>query len=118
MFSGQRLREARIEKGFTQEQLGDIVGVTKGSISLYESNKRTPKLEIVLELMYALGVSADYLLGADVIVEVKDLEEPKYRLFTEDEVKFIEELRKDDFIYNVLFQDPKSGIEIIKNRIG
>ena len=118
MFSGQRLKEARLKMNFTQEQLGDIVGVTKGSISLYESGKRTPKLETMLEFVYALGVSADYLLGADIIVEVKDLEDPKYRVFTEDEVKFIEELRKDDFIYNVLFQNPKEGIEIIKKRIG
>ncbi len=118
MFSGQRLREIRIERGYTQEQLGDIIGVTKGSISLYESGQRTPKLETVLELMYTLGVSADYLLGADVIVEVKDLSEPKYRIFTEDEVKFIEELRKHEFIYNVLFQNPKEGIDIIKKRIG
>ena len=117
MFNGARLREARIEKGFTQEALGDLIGVTKGSISLYESGGRTPKLETVLELMYTLGVSADYLLGADVIVEVKDLSDPKYRVFTEDEVKFIEELRKDDFIYHVLFQNPKEGIEIIKKRL-
>ena len=117
MFNGQRLKEARLAKNLTQEALGDIVGVTKGSISLYESGQRTPKLETLLEFMYALGVSADYLLGADVIVEVKDLEDPKYRIFTEDEVKFIEELRKDDFLYNVLFQEPKSGIEIIKKRL-
>ena len=117
MFNGQRLRDARIAKGLTQEELGEIIGVTKGSVSLYESGKRTPKIETVLELIYALGVSADYLLGADVIVEVKDLENPKYRVFTKNEVKFIEELRKDEFIYDVLFQNPKSGIEIIKKRL-
>ena len=106
MFNGQRLKEARLAKGFTQEALGELIGVTKGSISLYESGKRTPKLEMVLELMYSLGVSADYLLCADVIVEIKDLEDPTYRLLTEDEVKFVEELRKDDFLYHVLFQNP------------
>ena len=117
MFNGQRLRDARVAKCLTQEGLGDIIGVTKGSISLYESGKRTPKLETVLELMFALGVSADYLLGTDVIVEVKELENPKYRMFTKNEVKFIEELRKDEFIYDLLFQNPKRGIEIIKNRL-
>ena len=117
MFDGQRLRDARVAKGLTQEGLGEIIGVTKGSISLYESGKRTPKLETVLELMYALGVSSDYLLGADVIVEVKELENPKYRMFTKNEVRFIEELRKDEFIYDLLFQNPKRGIEIIKNRL-
>ena len=117
MFNGSRLKEARLEKGFTQEALGEMIGVTKGSISLYESGQRTPKLETVLELMYTLGVTADYLLGADVVVEVKDISEPKYRVFTENEVKFIEELRKDDFLYSVLFQNPKEGIEIIKKRL-
>ena len=117
MFNGQRLKEARLAKGFTQSALGEIVGVTKGSISLYESGQRTPKLETMLEFMYALGVSADYLLGADVIVEVKDYEDPKYRIFTEEEVKFIEEIRKDEFLYSVLFQDYKVGVEIVKKRL-
>lgn len=117
MFSGERLKEIRIKKGMTQEKLGEIIGVTKGTISLYENNQRKPKLENIIELMYALGVSADYLLGADVIVEIKNEEDPKYRLFTNDEVKFIEELRKDSFIYALLFQDPKRGIEIIKKRL-
>jgi transcriptional regulator with XRE-family HTH domain len=117
MFSGERLKEIRIKKGMTQEKLGEIIGVTKGTISLYENNQRKPKLENIIELMYALGISADYLLGADVIVEIKNEEDPKYRLLTNDEVKFIEELRKDSFIYDLLFQDPKRGIEIIKKRL-
>lgn len=118
MINGERLREIRIKRGFTQEQLGEIIGVTKGTISLYESGQRTPKTENIVELIYALGVSADYLLGADVIVEIKNDDDPKYRFFTLEEAKFIEELRKDKFAYEVLLQNHKRGIEIIKQRIG
>ena len=34
------------------------------------------------------------------------------------EIEFIDELRKDKLIYEILFQNPKRGIEIIKQRIG
>lgn len=118
MIVGKRLREARINKGLTQSQLGEILGVTKGAVSLYESEQRSPKSENILEMIYALGVSADYLLGSDVIVEVIDEEAPKYRTVTKNEMKVIEELRKDELAYDIIFQNPKTGIEVIKQRIG
>ena len=37
---GQKIRIARIEKGMTQEELGNILGVKKSSIAKYESGIR------------------------------------------------------------------------------
>ena len=36
---GQKIKNARIEKGMTQEQLGKIVGVQKSAIAKYESGR-------------------------------------------------------------------------------
>lgn len=118
MLVGARLKEARKAKGITQDELGEILGLSKAAISLYESEKRNPKLETIIEMMYVLGVSADYLLGTDVIVEVKNYNTPKYRTLRAEEIEFIDELKKDKLIYEILFQNPKRGVEIIKQRIG
>ena len=36
---GQKIREARIEKGMTQEELGDILGVQKSAVAKYENGR-------------------------------------------------------------------------------
>lgn len=118
MVVGARLKEARKKQNLSQEQLGSLLGLSKSAISLYENEKRNPTLENIIELMYILGVSADYLLGTDVIVEVRDESVPKYRTFTKEEVSFLNELRKDKILYEILFRDYKRGVEIIKQRIG
>lgn len=117
MIVGSRLREAREKHNFTQEYLGEMLGLSKSAISLYEHEKRNPTIENIIELMYVLGVSADYLLGADVIVEIKDEEDPKYRTLTKEEIYVITELRKDKIIYDTIFQNPKRGVEMLKKRI-
>lgn len=60
---GNRLKEARKAKGMTQEELGNIVGVTPEAIGNYENEKREPKGVIFTKLLDALGVSADFILG-------------------------------------------------------
>ena len=118
MLIGSRLKKARINSNLTQEQLGNLVGVGKSAICCYEKETRNPNLETVIELMHVLGISADYLLGADNIVKITDDESIKYRTLTKEELQFIEELRKDKLVYEILFQDPKKGSELIKKKIG
>jgi transcriptional regulator with XRE-family HTH domain len=65
MLIGKRLREERIKSRLTQTELGDLVGVGKSAICCYEKETRNPTIETIVELMQVLGVSADYLLGAD-----------------------------------------------------
>ena len=117
MIVGSRLREARKRLNYTQEELGKELGLSKAAICLYEKEKRNPNLDTIVELMYLLGISADYLLGADAIVEVKDMGKMKYATLTKEELNFINELRKDKIRYEILFQDYKRGIEIIKQRL-
>lgn len=117
MVVGERLRDKRIEAGYTQERLGNELGLSKSAISLYEHEKRNPNLETIIELMFLLGVSADYLLGADAIVEIKDAKTPKYATLTKDELAFINELKKDEMYYDMLLRDYKRGIEIIKKKL-
>lgn len=54
---GKLLRDARKSKGLTQEKLADIIGVTKGSISQWETGIGPPKRVNVVPLANALGIS-------------------------------------------------------------
>ena len=59
----ERLRQLREEKGLTQAQLAEIIGVDLRTVSIWERGIRLPKDEYIIELCYALGVEMTYLFG-------------------------------------------------------
>jgi transcriptional regulator with XRE-family HTH domain len=60
---GQRLARIRRERGFTQVELAERVGLIQTLISDYERDKLRLHAEMVVRLAQGLGVSADELLG-------------------------------------------------------
>lgn len=62
-FFARRVIELRREKGISQSQLADLVGVSKTSANLYESASRVPDIQVLVRYALELEVSADYLLG-------------------------------------------------------
>lgn len=62
---GDRVKEIREAKKWTQDQLATRSGVSKGFLSDIENNKRNPSAEYVLKIANALGASIDYLLRGD-----------------------------------------------------
>ncbi len=58
---GERLKQARLDKHMTQEELAMAVGVTKGAIGNYETEVSSPKESILIRLMQVLCVDANYL---------------------------------------------------------
>jgi transcriptional regulator with XRE-family HTH domain len=61
---GTRLRRFRAASGFTLEQLGRKVGMSKRMVAYYEIQGGTPSPEQLAAFAKALGVSADQLVGA------------------------------------------------------
>ena len=51
MLVGDRIRKKRIELGLSQEELGDLIGVSKVSVCGYEKGNRTPTIETVILLV-------------------------------------------------------------------
>ena len=72
MILGYRLRELRKENKLSQEKLGKILGVSKVSVSGYESGNRIPSLEILNKILNFFDVSADYLLGREIDMVCED----------------------------------------------
>ena len=60
---GQRLLSLRKQTGASQEDLGNLLGVTKTQISDLEHGKTTTTLARLCLLCDYFNVSADYLLG-------------------------------------------------------
>ena len=58
---GVKIRNARLEKGLTQQDLAKITGVTPESISYYEAGKKTPALDKLKTICRVLGFSMDSL---------------------------------------------------------
>ena len=56
-----RVRLARVEKNLTQEQLADLVGVTRQTIGLIESGNYNPTLKLCLTIARATGKRLDEL---------------------------------------------------------
>lgn len=60
---GERLRELRMEHGYTMEEVGRRIGVKKSSYASYESKYRQPPLEKLKKFSKLYGVTVDYILG-------------------------------------------------------
>lgn len=118
MINGERLRKLRKDKGLTQNELGQMLGLGKSAICCYEKELRSPSLETIMDLVNIFAVSADYLLGIDKLIEINIGKDKTYVPITEEEIKFIEELKKDKMVYDILFEDPKRGANLIKKKIG
>lgn len=118
MIKGDRLRVLRKKMGLTQTQLGDLIGVKKSVICLYERELRNPTIESIVELAEIFGVDTDYIIGSDYLVKEGNKGEVRNVAMTKEEVTFIQELKKNKMLYDVLLQDPKRGIDLLKTKIG
>lgn len=59
---GRRIREARLSRGMTQEQLAEKAGISVTYISNLERGSQTASLDVFVPLCNALDVSSDALL--------------------------------------------------------
>ena len=58
---GAKLKAARLAKGFSQTELGKMIGVTKGTVSTYESGEREPPIKTLILIAKSLKISLDEL---------------------------------------------------------
>jgi len=63
--NGTRLRLARQARGFSQQQLASMAGVSRQAVSAVESGISDPSLRVALALTRALGLNVEELFGTD-----------------------------------------------------
>lgn len=57
-----RLKKVRKEAGYTQESLAQALGVSKGTVAMWETGKRNPDFEMLCDISDLLDRKVDYLL--------------------------------------------------------
>lgn len=91
---GERLKELRKGKGWTQVQVAAKMGLTDSVISFYERQERAPSPEVLIKFAELYDVSTDYLLGVEKVndqhLDVTGLSKREITILKE----FIEILRK------------------------
>ena len=63
---GANLRAMRLERGLSQEQLGQELGIDRTYVGALERGERNPSLRVVQDLADGLGVLAIDLLDGDL----------------------------------------------------
>lgn len=71
---GQKIKEARLAKGMTQEELGEILGVQKSAIAKYENGRIVNiKRSTLKKISDVLGIRPSELIFEATPVETADL---------------------------------------------
>lgn len=113
---GKRVKELRIKKKLSQQELGNLIGVTKVSVCGYENGSRIPNLDKLIRLADVLETTTDYLLGREI--PAYNEENKKYiGAVSYEDVNFILELRHYPNLYNILLKDVKRSASIINKRL-
>ncbi len=66
MYFYHRIRDVREDNDLSQQQVADILDITRQQYQLYESGKREMPMHCFIELAKYYNVSLDYLAGIKV----------------------------------------------------
>lgn len=61
-----KLRKARKDAGYTQQQISDMTKIPQNNICRYEKGEREPDIETLGKLIDFYEVSADWVLGTGI----------------------------------------------------
>lgn len=75
MSIGQNIKKYRKEKGYTQRELADLIGVSVQAISKWETDTGAPDISQVVPLASALDISTDALFDYEHYTKPEDFEE-------------------------------------------
>lgn len=67
---GQRITNLRKEKGLTQNDVAEKIGVTAQAVSKWENDQATPDIDILIKLSDIFEISLDELLGKEKKITV------------------------------------------------
>lgn len=102
---GDRLKTLRTNKGLTQAQIADAIGIPRTTYANYESNKRQPKIEVLNKITEYLGVTIDDILTKNFIN--KDNNERLYLL----------SLKIFELVPTYSFEEIEEALELTKKRL-
>jgi transcriptional regulator with XRE-family HTH domain len=114
---GAALRTARVNRGQTQQQIGENVGLSRQMINRYENGRDAPKAENLGKLLKYLGIRIP-LPDHDYVLAAEAFEKPVLELETPAEQLNLELDKPSEFTdaYVRIFPK-KTSIEIVISRV-
>ena len=116
MIIGNRIRAERIKRDWSQEKLGDLIGVSKVAISKYERGLEQPKMQKFEKLAEVLELTPNYLLGNDIDVICEE-DNNYHTTISKIDLNIINNLKKHTTLYKKLIDDPKRTIDLIELKL-
>ena len=80
----EKLQELRKQKGITQEQLAQMLSVSRTAISKWESGRGYPNIDSLVAIAKFYSVTVDELLSGDEILTIAQENEKKQRSYLND----------------------------------
>lgn len=116
IISGEKIREARKNLGFSQDALAKKLGVSKVTICWYENGDRIPSLDNFFKLAEVLKLTPYEMIGKEVNVVAEDEEDYTVRLSKKD-LEIISEIKDKKDLYQKLYEDPKRTVQLIERKL-
>ncbi len=92
MSLGEKIKEQRKSRGLSQEEVAELVGVSRQAVTKWETNRSAPATANLFKLADVLGTSVDFLLNSDTSADLV-IAEQIHRLYkAEEEKKLLERL--------------------------
>lgn len=109
MSLGGRIAELRRQKGWSQENLAEQLGVTRQSVSKWESDASVPDLDKIVSLSDLFGVSTDYLIKDDEPEAAATAAEPQ----AEQSAHYVSASQAQEFIAMTENSAPKTALAVM-----
>lgn len=71
----KRLRELRTNKGLKQSDLAKILSISTSRYGQYETGRRSPDYNLLIQIADFYNVSIDYLLGRTNVIKPENIED-------------------------------------------
>ena len=110
MSIGGNIAKFRKEKGFTQDELGEKLGVTNQAVSKWETETSMPDVMLLPEIAKALGVSLEMLY--------RDEADTKITVAQDLKDKSIVKISVDEDDTKVVVRLPVASLDLIKEKSG
>lgn len=86
MAFNDRIKEARLASGLTQEQVAEKIGIAKSTLTGYEKGNREPSIPTVKKLMDILNVDANFLYQ-DEMTDLRQTDDSYYSKSEQEVIK-------------------------------
>lgn len=91
-----RMKQLRTERHMTQVQLAETLGVSKGTVAMWETGKRKPSFEMLNALSDIFDKRIDYIMGYS--------DDPASPALSEEDVDQLSQWETEDDLYKTIMR--------------